>query len=87
MTVPAGFIGRGRYPVGVSLLGRLWADARILSLAEGLVETLHEVDAALGRIAKGTYGSCESCGAQIPPERLDARPVARLCLDCKQRLG
>src|SRR5438270_9899856 len=61
--------------------------ARILSLAEGLVETLHEVDAALGRIAKGTYGSCESCGAQIPPERLDARPVARLCLDCKQRLG
>src|SRR5438034_6146071 len=61
--------------------------ARILSIAEGLVETLHEVDAALDRIAKGTYGRCESCGAEIPPERMDARPVARFCLDCKQRLG
>ena len=61
--------------------------ARILSLAEGLIDTLHEVDAALDRISKGTYGRCESCGAEIPPERLDARPVARLCLSCKQRLG
>jgi len=60
---------------------------RILSLAEGLLETLHEVDAALERISKGVYGRCESCGSQIPPERLDARPVARLCVDCKQRLG
>jgi RNA polymerase-binding protein DksA len=61
--------------------------ARILSIAEGIVESLHEVDAALERIAKGTYGRCESCGAEIPRERLDARPVARLCVDCKQRLG
>jgi RNA polymerase-binding protein DksA len=61
--------------------------AKILSFAEGLVETLHEVDAALDRISKGTYGRCESCGAEIPPERMDARPVARLCLDCQQRLG
>ncbi len=61
--------------------------AKILSIAEGLVETLHEVDAALDRISKGTYGRCESCGAQIPLERLEARPVASLCVDCKQRLG
>jgi amidase len=32
VTVPAGFIG-GRYPVGISWLGRLWSDARLLSLA------------------------------------------------------
>ncbi len=61
--------------------------ARVLSIAEGLLETLHEVDAALERINKGTYGRCESCGDEIPPERMDARPVARLCLRCKQRLG
>jgi DnaK suppressor protein len=61
--------------------------AKILSLAEGLVDTLHEVDAALERITKGTYGRCESCGAEIPAERLEARPVARLCVDCKQRRG
>lgn len=58
-----------------------------LSMVEGLMETLQEVDAALDRMDNGTYGRCESCGADIPPERLDARPVARLCLDCKQRLG
>ena len=61
--------------------------ARILSIAGELVETLHEVDAALERIDKGTYGRCESCGDEIPAERMDARPVARLCLRCKQRLG
>jgi RNA polymerase-binding protein DksA len=61
--------------------------ALTLSLAEGLVETLHEVDAALDRIAKGTYGRCESCGAEIPADRMDARLVARLCLDCQRRLG
>jgi DnaK suppressor protein len=61
--------------------------ARVLSMAEGLVETLHEIDAAIDRIDKGTYGRCESCGAPIPEDRLDARPVARLCLTCKKRAG
>lgn len=61
--------------------------ARVLSMAEGLIETLHEVDAALERIDKGAYGRCETCGNQIPTERLDARPVARLCVSCQRRLG
>jgi DnaK suppressor protein len=61
--------------------------ARVLSMVEGLIETLHEIDAAIDRISKGTYGRCESCGAEIPAERLDARPVARLCVACKQRAG
>jgi len=33
VTLPGGFIGGGRYPFGVSFLGRLWSDARVLSLA------------------------------------------------------
>ena len=61
--------------------------ARVLAMAEGLVETLHEVEAALVRIREGTYGKCASCGAEIPVERLEARPVASLCMSCKQRLG
>jgi len=61
--------------------------ARVLSIAEGLVEQLHEVETALGRIEQGTFGRCENCGKEIPVDRLDARPVARLCLDCKKRLG
>ena len=58
---------------------------RVLSMAEGLFETLHEVDAALARMETGTYGRCESCGNPIPEDRLDARPYARQCMACKKR--
>ena len=58
-----------------------------LSMAEGLLESMKEVEAAIGRIENGTYGKCESCGDAIPGERLDARPVARLCVACKRRAG
>ncbi|MGH2759684.1 MAG: TraR/DksA family transcriptional regulator [Actinomycetota bacterium] len=61
--------------------------ARVLSIGEGLIEQLHEVAGALERIEQGTYGRCENCGKDIPVERLEARPVARLCLDCKKLLG
>jgi amidase len=40
VTVPAGFIG-GRYPVGISWLGRLWSDARMLSLAYSYEQATH----------------------------------------------
>ena len=43
-----------------------------------------EVLAALERLDDGTFGKCESCGQQIPIERLEALPAARLCLSCKQ---
>ena len=59
----------------------------VISTAERLLETMREVDAALERMDKGTYGRCESCGDTIPGERLDARPVARLCVTCKRRAG
>ena len=40
-TVPAGFIGNGRYPVGVSLLGRMWSDARMLALGYAYEQATH----------------------------------------------
>ena len=40
VTVPGGFVG-GRYPVGVSFLGRLWTDARMLSLAFAFEQATH----------------------------------------------
>jgi len=46
---------------------------------------LDEVDAALGRVDQGTYGVCESCGRDIPPARLEARPFARHCVTCAAR--
>lgn len=46
----------------------------------GLVK---KIDYALGKIDEGTYGECENCGEDIAVARLQARPVAQLCIDCK----
>jgi RNA polymerase-binding transcription factor DksA len=43
-------------------------------------EHLAEVDAAIERVAAGTYGVCEVCGRPIDPARLDARRTARTCV-------
>jgi RNA polymerase-binding transcription factor len=42
-----------------------------------------KIDAALERIGDGSYGICETCGEAIGVERLRARPVTTLCIDCK----
>ncbi len=44
---------------------------------------IKKVDQALRRIKDGTFGICESCGANIGLKRLQARPVTTLCIDCK----
>lgn len=76
----------GLFEQGFADSGQATGDkARMLSIAEGLFDMLRDVDAAIDRMGKGTYGQCESCGSAIPPERLDARPVASLCVACKQR--
>jgi RNA polymerase-binding protein DksA len=45
---------------------------------------LDEIDAAQARLASGTFGACERCGASIPLARLRAMPTARLCLVCQR---
>jgi DnaK suppressor protein len=45
---------------------------------------IKQIDDALGRIAEGSYGVCESCGLEIAQERLEAMPFTRLCRDCQQ---
>jgi DnaK suppressor protein len=44
---------------------------------------LQKIEAALGRIRAGTFGTCLECGDPIGSARLQARPVATLCIDCK----
>lgn len=56
-------------------------------LEEGAQQTLADIDAALARIEAGTYGTCEVCGKPIAPERLEAIPWARLCIDDQRRTG
>jgi DnaK suppressor protein len=43
---------------------------------------LVQVEAALERIEKGTYGICQQCGREIGTKRLDAIPYAARCIDC-----
>ena len=42
-----------------------------------------KIKEALERIESGTFGICEVCGEEITEERLKARPVTTLCIDCK----
>ncbi len=44
---------------------------------------LSQVNAALTRIADGTYGTCINCGKEIAPRRLEALPYATLCIECQ----
>ena len=44
---------------------------------------IKKIDQALERIANGEFGICESCGGEIHPKRLQARPVTTLCIECK----
>lgn len=45
---------------------------------------IREIDFALRRIQDGSFGSCDECGDAIHPERLQAMPFAKLCLDCQE---
>lgn len=45
--------------------------------------SLADNDAAIQRLAKGTYGFCGHCGSTIPEEHLAAAPSVRLCASCQ----
>ena len=48
-------------------------------------EHLAQIDAAMARLADGSYGRCERCGQPIGAARLAARPVATTCMNCAAR--
>ena len=55
----------------------------LLRLRDRDRKLLGKIDEAFARIEDGSYGRCEECGGQIAIERLKARPVTTLCIDCK----
>jgi DnaK suppressor protein len=57
----------------------------VAALADAAREALAEIRAALARLADGSYGICQVCGARIGAERLAARPAARACVGCVRR--
>ncbi|MBU6300592.1 MAG: TraR/DksA family transcriptional regulator [Verrucomicrobia bacterium] len=66
---------RGDLEAGRSLDHRLTLDNAHL---------IGKIDLALRRLEEGTYGSCEICGAEIPPDRLLAKPSVSTCLSCQE---
>ncbi len=51
-----------------------------------LETTLRDINGALDRIEKGTYGICKYCKKEIDEKRLLIRPVASACVECKNKL-
>jgi len=45
---------------------------------------LLEIEEALKKIDKGTYGICEMCEEPINPDRLEVKPFAKYCIDCRE---
>ncbi len=44
---------------------------------------IKKIDESLEAIESGEYGYCEACGVEIGVRRLEARPTATMCIDCK----
>jgi RNA polymerase-binding protein DksA len=56
-----------------------------LGMQEALKERLQNIEHALEKMNRGTYGKCENCGKDIPLEVLKAAPESRLCKNCKAK--
>ena len=57
----------------------------VIGLVDSVKAMLENVDAALERIAEGTYGTCAECGKKIGRARLEFRPESIYCVDCKAK--
>lgn len=55
------------------------------ALRQNLQRLLGQVNDALAKFDKGTYGLCEDCGGKIDRARLKALPYAALCIQCQKQ--
>lgn len=58
-----------------------------LAVAQDLRNQLADIEAALWKTEKGTYGKCEKCGNEISEDVLEIVPESRLCKECKIHLA
>ena len=52
-----------------------------VSLLEQVDDELLEIEGAVQRLERGTYGTCQACGRPIGDERLEAMPATRFCVE------
>ena len=63
---------------------QVFEQQRDLALRDRASQQLELVDAALARIANGSFGTCLRCGKAIAAERLEALPWAGHCIECQR---
>jgi RNA polymerase-binding protein DksA len=56
-----------------------------MRLASDQKQRLAQIDQVLARIAAGRYGICDTCGKPIPSERMEANPLATMCISCQSK--
>jgi RNA polymerase-binding protein DksA len=71
-------------PEGATLAFERQHTAALLTRA---LERITEIDAAIGRLDDGTYGTCTRCGHPVGEDRLAARPTAATCIRCARLTG
>lgn len=76
--------GQMTYGSQAAAATHVFEQQRDLALLDHNRQHLAAVDAALERLAAGTYGACTACGKPIPVERLEALPWTALCIDCSR---
>jgi RNA polymerase-binding transcription factor DksA len=79
----AGRAGRGNHMAEDA--SETFEHEKSLALLQNLRSIEAQVDRALLKLDKGTYGRCDDCGKPIAEERLAAIPYATLCIECKAK--
>ena len=87
--VAEGIVAPGPMTYGsqAAAASQVFEQQRDLALRERNQQHLAEVEAALGRLDDGTYGTCVECGHPIASERLEALPWASHCIGCQRMIG
>jgi len=79
--------GQMTYGSQAAAATHVFEQQRDLALRDRSRMELNRVESALRALDAGTYGTCETCGKPIAPERLEAIPWSAQCIDCARKGG
>lgn len=79
-------LDQAELPDEVDLASSEAGQSLTLRLRDRELVLLKKIDKTLRKIEDGEFGVCERCGEEIGVKRLEARPVAEMCIRCKEEL-